>query len=334
MSHPKGDHLRKLTKNSKTGVVTLNAQTFGEYVMKHPRPYDVVILFTLKYKCNLCEQVRTEFEQVADSFVDMEGYKPDMSLKKRGVFFAIVYYSDETTPIFKKLKLPSTTSILYTTPYNILLDDSGEPYIKYDEDFVIAYKDRSDNVMAHKILEFVNAKSRRSFELKKNPLLFILYFMVFIGVLFLGYLLFTNFKKFFLNPYLWHVGSCVVFIICIGGIVYNMIHGAPFAKFDRDGHVIEWIHTGQRSQYVGEGIFMSSLFVVTGMLFAAMSWMPRLQNEYYARFGCLGLIFAVAILSKVIISVYQIKAPWYGPTYYPPGGYMQGPLIKDQGNSF
>ncbi len=46
------------------------------------------------------------------------------------------------------------------------------------------------------------------------------------------------------------------------------------------------------------------------------------------------LIFVTAFLSKVVIMVYQKKAPWYGPTYYPPGGYIQGPLIKDQGNSF
>ena len=334
LTHPKGDQLRKLTKNAKYGVVNLNGQNFNDFVMKHPRPYDVVILFTLKMRCTLCEQVRNEFEQVSDSFVNMDGFKPDMAAHKRAVFFVIVYYSDETTPILKKLKLPATTSILYTTPYNILVDDNNEPYIKYDEDFVIAYKDRSDNVMAHKILEFVNAKSGRKFELKKNPLVFILYFFCFLGVLFLGYILFKNFKGFFLSPILWHVGSCVVYIICIGGIVYNMIHGAPFAKFDREGHVIEWIHTGQRSQYVGEGVFMSSLFVVIGTLFASLSWVPRIHNEWNIRIVAIVLIFATAFLSKVVIMVYQKKAPWYGPTYYPPGGYIQGPLIKDQGNSF
>jgi len=235
----------------------------------------------------------------------MDGFKPDVPAHKRAVFFVIVYYSDETTPILKKLKLPATTSILYTTPYNILMDDNNEPYIKYDEDFVIAYKDRSDNVMAHKILEFVNAKSGRKFELKKNPLVFLSYFVLFIGVLFVGYLLF-----------------------------YNMIHGAPFAKFDREGRVIEWIHSGQRSQYVGEGVFMSSLFVVIGTLFASLSWVTRLQSEWHIRIVSIMLIFVTAFLSKVVIMVYQKKAPWYGPTYYPPGGYIQGPLIKDQGNSF
>ena len=332
--HPKGDTLRKLTKNSKTGVISLNAQSFNDFVMKHPRPYDVVILFTLKMRCTLCEQVRNEFELVADSFEYMDGYKPDMSSRKRAVFFVIVYYSDDTTPILKKLKLPATTSILYTTPYNILMDDNNEPYIKYDEDFVIAYKDRGDNVMAHKIMEFVNAKSGRKFELKKNPFVFIIYFILFIGFLFLFYILFKNFKSFFLSPILWHIGSCLVFIICIGGIVYNMIHGAPFAKFDREGHIIEWIHSGQRSQYVGEGIIMSSLFIIIGTLFASLSWIPRLQSEWHIRIVSIIIIFTTAFLSKVVIMIYQKKAPWYGPTYYPPGGYIQGPLIKDQGNSF
>jgi oligosaccharyltransferase complex subunit gamma len=333
-SHPKGDQLRKMTKNSKYGVINLNAQNFNEYVMKHPRPYDVVILFTLKMKCTLCEMVRNEFEQVSDSFVNMEGFKPDITAHHRAVFFVVVYYSEDTTTILKKLKLPATTSILYTTPYNILVDDSNEPYIKYDEDFVIAYKDRGDNVMAHKILEFGNAKSGRKFELKKNPFIFIVYFVAFISVLILGFILFKNFKGFFLSPILWYVGSCAVYIICIGGIVYNMIHGAPFAKFDREGRVVEWIHSGQRSQYVGEGIFMSSLFVVIGTLFASLSWVPRLQSDWHVRIVAIVLIFATAFFSKVVIMVYQKKAPWYGPTFYPPGGYIQGPLIKDQGNSF
>jgi hypothetical protein len=113
-----------------------------------------------------------------------------------------------------------------------------------------------------------------------------------------------------------------------------MIHGAPFAKFDREGRVVEWIHSGQRSQYVGEGIFMSSLFVVIGTLFASLSWVPRLQSDWHVRIVAIVLIFATAFFSKVVIMVYQKKAPWYGPTFYPPGGYIQGPLIKDQGNSF
>jgi oligosaccharyltransferase complex subunit gamma len=332
--HKKGDDLRKKTAASEGGIIIFTPSTFREYVMKHPRPYDVVILFTLKFKCNLCEQVKNEFYQVADSFREFEGYKPDMVNRQRAVFFGILYYSDESSSIFKGLKLPSTTSILYTSPSNILLDDNNEPYIKYDEDFVIAYKDRGDNVYAHKILEFANAKSGRKFMLKKNPILFILYFMLFLGILFAGYMLFNNFKFIFLNPYLWLIGSFIVYIVCIGGIVYNIIHGTPFAKFNREGGIEEFIHTGQRSQYVGEGLFMSTIFVITGTVLFAFNWINKIRGFWPHKFAAIALICLLVILSGIITAVYKIKAGWYGPTFMPPYGYTKGPLIKDQGNSF
>ena len=84
------------------------------------------------------------------------------------MIFGILQYSDDTSLIFKSLKLPATTSILYTTPKNIVLDDNGKAQIKYDEDFVVGFKDKYDSVYAHKILEFVKAKSGRKIELRKN----------------------------------------------------------------------------------------------------------------------------------------------------------------------
>lgn len=333
-AHPKGDDLRKRTLASENGVIIFSATTFKEFVMKHPRPYDVVILFTLKYKCNLCEAVKEEFYKVADSFRVFDAYKPDMSNRKRAVIFGILYYSDETSQIFRNLKLPSTTSMLYTSPNNIQLDDNNEAYIKYDEDFVVAYKERSENVYAHKMLEFANAKSGRKIDLKKNPIMFIFYFIIFLSVLGLGFYLFTNFKPVFMSPYLWLVGSFLIYIICIGGIVYNIIHGTPFAKFDRDGHIVELIHSGQRSQYVGEGLLMSTLFVIGGTLLYAFNWINKLKSYWHHRIAALALIFFLVILSRVIVSIYQKKASWYGPTFYPPYGYTKGPLIKDQGNSF
>lgn len=332
--HPKGDEMRKRSLEAEHGVIVFSATTFREYVMKHPRPYDVVVLFTLKYKCNLCEAVKNEYYQVAESYQQFEGYKPDMKNRKRAVFFGILYYSDETSQIFKSLKLPSTTSMLYTAPNNIQQDDNNEVYIKYDEDFVIGYKDRQDIIYAHKMLEFANAKSDRKFDMKKNPFMYLFYFLVFLAVLGAGFYLFIEFKQIFLSPYLWLIGSFLVYIICIGGMVYNIIHGTPFAKFDRDGNIVEFIHSGQRSQYVGEGLLLSTIFVLGGTLLFAFNWINKIKGYWQHRIAALILIFLIAILSRVITSIYQKKASWYGPTFYPPAGYIRGPLIKDQGNSF
>ena len=332
--HPKADALRKMTLESEKGLITLNSQTFKEYVMTHPRPYDIVILFTLKRKCNLCERVKNEFIQVSDSYRDENGFKPDMINRKRAVFFAIIYYGEDTSSIFKSLKFPSLTTILYTTPQNIQINEMGETYIKYDEDYIISYHERSDKIYALKMMEFANAKSQRKFPLKKDPIEFMGYFILFCIVIFIGFSIYRSFKSLFLSPIVWLIGSIAVFIICIGGIVYNILHGTPFAKFDRDGNIIEFIHSGQRSQYIGEGLLMSSLFILGGTLFYSFNWINSIKGYWPHKIASLILIFCIFVVFQVITSIYQIKARWYNPTFFPPGGYVKGPFINDQGNSF
>lgn len=332
-SHPKGDQLRKQVSASDNNFITFSAATFRELVMKHPRPYDVVVLFTLKSKCSICETVKNEFQQVSQSFYEAGGHKPDMENRRRSVIFGVLYYSDDTASIFKGLKLPSTTSILYTSPKNLVLDDNNDSHLKYEEDFVVEYH-KYDSVYAHKILEFVNAKSGRKIELRKNPLMFILYFLVFIFILILGFTLFTKFNKVFLSPHLWLIGSFVIYIVCIGGFVYNIINGTPFAKFDRNGNIKEFINTRQRSQYVGEGLLMSFLFVLSGTLMFSFNWINLIKNKILHKIFSFVVMFLIALVSKMIIGIYQKKASWYGPTFAPPKDYMRGPLINDQGNSF
>lgn len=333
-SHPKGDQLRKMTLEADNGLIVFTAKTYKEYVMTHPRPYDVVILYTLKKKCNLCERVKNEFVQVADSFRDENAFKPDMVNHKRAVFFGVLYYGEDTKAIFKSLKLQTMTSILYTTPLNIQLNDKGELYVEYDEDYVISYKETSDKIYALKMIEFASAKSQRKVPLKKDPIEFMGYFIAFVALLLVAFSVYQNFKSLFLSPKLWLVGSFAVLIICMGGIVYNILHGTPFAKFDREGNIVEFIHTGQRSQYIGEGLLMSSLFVIGGTIFYAFNWINLIPGYWKHKIVSFIAIFGGMILIKVIIGIYQIKARWYNPTFLPPFGYTRGPLINDQGNSF
>ena len=277
-SHPKADKLRELTLSSDRGLIELNGEMYKEYVMSHPRPYDIIILYTLKRKCNLCERVLNEFIQVSDSFRDANGFKPDMISRKRAVFFAVLYYSEDTMSIFKSLKFPSMTNILYTSPQNIQFNNLGEPYIVYDEDYVISYNERSDKIYALKMMEFANAKSQRKFPLKKNPIEFLVYFLLFVGFIFFCFSVYQNCKPILLSPILWVSGSNLILIICMGGIVYNVLHGTPFAKYDRDGNIVEFIHTEQRSQYAGEGVLLSTLFVVGGTMLYSFNWLNSIRG--------------------------------------------------------
>ena len=333
-SHPKADKLRELTLSSDRGLIVLNSETYKEYVMTHPRPYDIVILYTLSRKCNLCERVLNEFIQVSDSFRDSNGFKPDMISRKRAVFFAVLYYSEDTMSIFKSLKFPSMTNILYTTPQNIQFNNLGEPYIEYDEDYIISYNERSENIYALKMMEFADAKSQRKFPLKKNPIEFLVYFLSFVGLIFFGFSVYRNCKPILLSPILWVACSMLIVIICMGGIVYNVLHGTPFAKYDRDGNIVEFIHSGQRSQYAGEGVLMSSLFVIGGTMLYSFKWLNSIRGYRPHKIISFAIIIFIVLIARIIFSIYTIKARWYNPTFYPPSHYVKGPLILDQGNSF
>ena len=37
--------------------------------MRNPRPYDVVILYTVQTNCDLCDEVMSEYESVVYSFL-------------------------------------------------------------------------------------------------------------------------------------------------------------------------------------------------------------------------------------------------------------------------
>lgn len=332
--HPKGDTLRKYTKQADSNVIYFTATSFKDYVLKHPRPYDVVMLYTLKTNCNFCEMIKEEFNKVALSYSDLNAYKPNLSEKKRAVFFGILHYSEDANEIFKTMKLPAQTTIMYTSPHDILVNDKNEPYIKYDEETIITYRDRKDYASAHKILEFVNAKSKRNIELKKNPILFLFYFIIFCGIITLGFYFHKNFKWVLLSPYVWLALSFIIYIVCIGGTVYNIIHGSPFAKFDRNGNIEEFIHTGQRSQYAGEGYLLSSLFVFIGTLLFSFHWINKIPGYWNHKFAFILVTVSIAICCRAITSIYRIKANWYGPEFQPPYNYIKGPLLKDQGNAF
>ena len=333
-THPKADKLRKLTLSSDRGLIEFSSEMYKEYVITHPRPYDIIILFTQKKNCNLCQKVLDEFIQVSDSYRDSNGFKPDMITRKRAIFFAVLFYSKKTKPIFTSLKFTLKANILYTTPYNIQLDNRGELYIKYDEDYAISYKKNSKRVYALKMMEFANAKSQRKFYLKKNPSKFFYCFLFFLGILFFGLSIYKYFKNFLLSPILWLSGSLLIFIICIGGTFYNIIHHTPFAKYDKNWKIIEFIHPKRKSQYFGEGIFMSSLFVLEGTILYSFVWLNRIK-KYIIKIilGFLSIIFFLLGI-YLIFSIFKIKHHRYNPSFFPPTSYIKGSYAHEQGNSF
>lgn len=328
-SHPKGDFLRNLTVLSPTGVIQLDSDLLNHFVLSHPRPYDIVLFIRHDKEDTTIKNLKKEFEKVSESYKEQEAYKPNLHDKKRAVFFACFKLDENNKKYIKLLNFRSDISISYTTPYQI---EDGVGQIIYSKDHNLDYKENTEHTMP--LLEFMNKNSQRGIELKKDPLLTLLYFFIFIWALIIGGSLFMKYKSIILNPFTWHICSLIVFILCIGGIVWNFLNGAHLVKFDNDWTILEYIHRGQRKQYIGEGLFMSFLFVCIGNLLGLLTKLWKIDGWFVRKLVGIFILGIIYLLNYLVIYVYRIKSPWYSPSFNPPKGYIKGGLNKDQGNSF
>jgi hypothetical protein len=73
------------------------------------------------------------------------------------------------------------------------------------------------------------------------------------------------------QPHLWCAIAWLSYVVCLSGIVYNIIHQMPIFRFDQDQYgkmfVREYFMRSQRGQYGGEGFIVSGLSALIGFCF-------------------------------------------------------------------
>lgn len=60
--------------------------------------------------------------------------------------------------------------------------------------------------------------------------------------------------------------------------------------------------------------------------------MGQKLDKKYSLIGSLISLAIIYILVDQLQTVYKSKS-WYGPSFTPPGGYLTGPISRDQGNN-
>ena len=330
----KAEKLRSLASNS-GGIIQFTAESFQNYIIDQPRPYTVVVLFTTtsaKYKCASCEEVQHMISQVAYSYKEAGAEYPSVSSKgqkTRAVFFGVLEYSQQTHSIYQKFGFVSVPNILVTHPKSIL--DEGTKFSLRKED--LWEFNAASEVHTQKVLDFVNSRTERNVEIKVSTfeaLFTLIYSLLGIGIIcYIGFVL----RKLLLIPYVWFAVGMLVYLTCMAGVVYDIIHGVPWIGTDQQGQP-EFIHTGQRSQYGLEGFMMSFVICAGGLAIVGINLASKITNVWTMR-GVGGFSIIVLLYSLFrIIQIYKVKANWYNPGMAPPGHYTRGPLIRDQGNSF
>ena len=80
---------------------------------------------------------------------------------------------------------------------------------------------------------------------------------ILVGVVVVALVLLRGFKSIFNNARVQFAVSMAIYVVCMGGLVYNIIHGVPFTNTDANGRV-EWKTSGGRQQLGAEGFVMST----------------------------------------------------------------------------
>eukprot|EP00331_Platyophrya_macrostoma_P011842 CAMPEP_0176432402 /NCGR_PEP_ID=MMETSP0127-20121128/15377_1 /TAXON_ID=938130 /ORGANISM="Platyophrya macrostoma, Strain WH" /LENGTH=357 /DNA_ID=CAMNT_0017814575 /DNA_START=12 /DNA_END=1085 /DNA_ORIENTATION=- len=329
----KAAELRKMMLSSNDGIIFLSAAEYKEYVLTEPRPYDLVVFFTA-YSCKFCDEVYESYKEAAAAYVEAKAIYPakEGDNIKRSVFFAAIYYVDETKSIFQSHKIERVPDIFVTHPKyaRLLTDAHREEYIKK---FLLDASRSSVYVGTGKILEYVNERVARKVE-HKESVLKLFYVLLILGIPFAALLrIYIKYRAFFNHPQFWLFGSYVVYFICMSGLVYCIIHGTPWTT-QQNGEV-QWWTSGSRNQLGLEGWVMSGSVLMTGLALLAVQYVSYVAGDSRAQrlLVFVGNLLLVWIGMNFVEDIYVKKGGWSGTGFYPPAHYIKGGLMKDQGNT-
>lgn len=157
-------------------------------------------------------------------------------------------------------------------------------------------------------------------------------FFGFISVAAAGVFIYINLKFIWTNWIVWFVGSLLIYITCVSGVIYDIIHDVPFVGRDPKTGEAMIFATGNREQYGAEGVVISLSIAFIGILFVAIIVMGQKLDKKYSLIGSLISLAIIYILVDQLQTIYKSKS-WYGPSFTPPGGYLTGPISRDQGNN-
>ena len=89
------EEMEKLEAQTADSIIFLNKAQYAELVIENPRPYHVVMLYTVKQGCNYCQAMYSEFQTAIFSFKQQEEKLP---LK---TFYAVLFHNYENSVHFQ-----------------------------------------------------------------------------------------------------------------------------------------------------------------------------------------------------------------------------------------
>ena len=325
---PKLESLRAQYAIHSSEVIMLSSEAFHKFVIEGSEAYTIVVLFTsvdLRAQCFACTHVQAAFQRTAHCY--SENAENNAGDKKKPVFFAIVDYTRSMKQVFEKFGFTGLPNLLVSDKS---VSEEGENY-KASAGRVWEIRDR-EYPSAEAVLGFVNRLCNRKVEFSYSfSEIFISYLAKAPYVLVAVWILWKVSQHMF-NPMMWWGFGMIVYVLCMGGGVYDLVKEAHLVG-QKEG-VTLYLASGQKSQYILEGFFMSTLISFGGCALILINTAAKYENKWAIRVFAYISVGVLIFCAYQATNIYKEKVNWYSPSFTPPSHYKRGPLIVDQGNSF
>ena len=317
-------------------VLRMNMDTYRKFAIDKPLNYHLFILFTANVQiCRICKPFEDVFERVAQSY--MASGKADVVPDNVPTFFAVVDIGPNND-IARLHKIETLPHILHYYGPKYTVSAPGA-------DGVVHMPNRKFNIVKldlkpQELLDWVNAESHNSVDLYYTAAEKLMKLAT--TIVALVALVFIAIKTVLLcrrKPIVIALVALFIHYIATSGLFYNILHGMQWAGVGHGG-VPQYVFTGSRGQYLGEGLAMSALTVISGVSLFVASRLPytnyaKKANPNHLTYVLLGLIVVSTASMYTVVVVYVMKMGWYSDaSFKPPGNYRTGPLRVDQGNTF
>lgn len=329
---------KRLTEMSKLQennyIIEFGWKEYKRYVIENPGSYQVIMYFTLTERCDQCVATESELKEVSHSYYKAGKHVPgeDGSLP---IFFAKIEYTQANHEAFQ---LSQFTSV----PIIALAGKEMAKQYKTKKTFVYPNKfawtlNSDDFTDAGKLIEHINKITNSKVDIRYTMMRTLTGTAMILTAFIVLFLIKDKIASLIQNRHIWVIGSSIIFIQCIGGIAFTIIHSVPTFKYghDESGALIveEFIQRNQRGQYAGEGYICSFIIFLTAAALIGFVKLEKMKQSGRKEIYCLVLIAATFIGFTIINEIFIMKSPQYNPGIYPPDHYMLGPLSVDQGTN-
>lgn len=151
---------------------------------------------------------------------------------KNPVFFATMTFNRENNAIFEMFGFKSIPNLVVSKPEMAIVSEIEKKQYLQKYKWAISYSD--GDVTTHKMLDFVNQRTNHNVFYKPTLKTMLLMFFGFITVMLAGIGIYVKLKFLWTHWVVWFVGVLLIYITCVSGVVYDIIHDVPFVGRDRE----------------------------------------------------------------------------------------------------